>query len=177
MAAGGGASPEHMLPLVYDELRRLAAHHLRKLPPGQTLQPTAVVHEAYVKLAGQERDHWTGRTLFFAAAARAMRDIIVDHVRARRAAKRGGDQQRMDIDDIAVADEQDGVDVLALDEALKKLAQHDQRLSDLVTLRYFAGASIEDAAETLGISVPTANRDWRYAKAWLLSELDRSRPE
>lgn len=170
--AGAGASPDGLLPQVYDELRRLAAHHLRKLPPGQTLQPTAVVHEAYVKLAGEERERWAGRTLFFAAAARAMRDIIVDHVRARRAVKRGGDQQRVEMDDIAVADEPGDVDVLALDEALRKLAQHDQRLSDLVTLRYFAGASLEEAAETLGISLPTANRDWRYAKAWLLGELE-----
>lgn len=167
-------SMEQMFGLVYDELRRLANHQLAQIQPGQTLQPTAVVHDAYVKLAGQRREAWEGRTIFFKAAARAMRDVIVDHARRNHAAKRGGGRQRIDLDDASPFVNPEDVDVVALDAALNKLAAEEARLSELVTLRFFAGASLEQAAESLGVSLATANRDWRYAKAWLREELDRT---
>ena len=171
--AAGPHSPENLIGAIYDDLRRIARDRLAKLPPGQTLQPTAVVHEAYIKLAGENQAHWPGRTVFLSAAARAMRDIIVDHVRRRLADKRGGGRQKIEFEGLAVPEQADGVDVIALDELLKQLQERDKRLSELVTLRYFGGASIEQAAETLGISLATANRDWRYAKAWLLAELQK----
>lgn len=160
-----------LLPMVYDQLRQIARRQLDKLPPGQTLQPTAVVHEAYLKLSDDDRASWGGRTFFFAAAARAIRDIVVDHVRARQAAKRGGNRPRIVLGDLEIAQVDDGVDVLALDELLRGLEEHDPRLCEVVNLRYFAGLSLEEAAETLGVSLATVNRDWRFAKAWLMKEL------
>lgn len=160
-----------MIAKVYTELRDLAARHLRKLRPGQTLQPTAVVHEAYLKLAAERPGGWGGQSVFLTAAAQALRDVVVDHVRRRAADKRGGDRLRISFYDADAAVAGTDGDVLNLDEALKRLAARDPQMSELVTLRYFAGATMEQAAEALGISLATANRAWRFAKAWLMNEL------
>ncbi|MFO0840668.1 MAG: ECF-type sigma factor [Phycisphaerae bacterium] len=166
-------SPQDLLPKVYDELRRLANARLARLPPGQTLEPTALVHEAYLRLSGAGGKNWDGRTAFFAAAARAMRDIVVERVRQRRRARHGGGMKRNDVYELALPEDDAGVDVLALHELLVRLESQDRRLGELVTMRYFAGATLEQAAESLGISLATANRDWRFAKAWLLAELQK----
>jgi RNA polymerase sigma factor (TIGR02999 family) len=165
-----------LLPLVYDELRKLAAAKLAHENPGQTLQATALVHEAYMRLvgtgetAGQE-PRWDSQGHFFAAAAEAMRRILIDRARAKHADKRGGNRKRLDIDarDLATTAAPD--QLLALDEALAKLAAEDQAAARLVELRYFAGLSVDEAGKALGISTATAYRHWNYARAWLHSEL------
>jgi RNA polymerase sigma factor (TIGR02999 family) len=170
---GDPKAAEQLLPLVYDELRKLAAQRLVQEAPGQTLQSTTLVHEAYLRLVGaDEVRHWDSRGHFFAAAAEAMRRILVDNARRKRAERHGGRLERHDLDAIEVAAPARSVDLLALDEALTRLEAEDPVKARLVKLRYFAGLSEEDAASALGISRTTAQRHWRYAKAWLLKELE-----
>ena len=165
---GDPSASERLLPLVYDELRQLAAAKLAHGNPGQTLQATALVHEAYLRLVDVEQaQHWDSRGHFFAAAAEAMRRILVDKARARRRLKRGGDRQRVDLDELELAIEGPSDDLLALDEALTKLAAKHPDKAELVKLRYFAGLSVDEAARALGISPATADRYWTFARAWL----------
>ena len=170
---GDAKAVDELLPLVYEELRRLAAQKMTQEPPGQTLQATALVHEAYIRLVGAEAQNWSGRTHFFAAAAEAMRRILIDNARRKRRLKRGGAQQRVDFDDACIAIEEPSEDIVALDEALAKLAVEDPVKADLVTLRYFAGLTIEQAAGVLRISRATADRYWSYARAWLFHEINK----
>jgi RNA polymerase sigma factor (TIGR02999 family) len=159
-------------PLVYGELRKLAAQKLAHERPGQTLQATALVHEAYIRLVGDDpHQHWECRKHFFAAAAEAMRRILVENVRRKHAAKHGGHLQRQELDPDQVYAPAASEDLLALDEALNRLSARDPQVAELVKLRYFAGLGIPEAAATLGISPRTANRWWSYARAWLLGEL------
>jgi RNA polymerase sigma factor (TIGR02999 family) len=170
---GDPHAASQLLPLVYEELRRLAAQKLAREKPGQTLQPTALVHEAYLRLVGDPSDStgWDSRGHFFAAAAEAMRRILVENVRSKRSLKRGGDRMRQDLDEGLSVMPEPHEDLLALDEALNKLAAKDPRKAQLVQLRYFAGLTIEEAAHTLGISSTTADRYWTYARAWLQREI------
>jgi RNA polymerase sigma factor (TIGR02999 family) len=163
-----------LLPLVYDELRKLAAHRLAGEQPGQTLQPTALVHEAYLRLVGAEQgQRWDSRGHFFAAAAEAMRRLLIDNARRRNADKHGGGWQRIDLVDRELAVDSAGDDLLAVDEAMSKLAAHDPLVAKLVELRFFAGLTLAQAATALDVSLRTANRHWTYARAWLRRELDR----
>jgi RNA polymerase sigma factor (TIGR02999 family) len=165
-----------LLPLVYDDLRRLAAHRLAKEPPGQTLQPTGLVHEAYLRLVGADPTaHWDGRGHFFAAAAEAMRRILVENARRKKSLKRGGGS-RQDLDTAVPMAPAPREDLVALDEALTKLAAADPTAAALVDLRYFGGLSIADAAWVLRVSPRTANRIWSYARAWLRQEIGASGP-
>jgi RNA polymerase sigma-70 factor, ECF subfamily len=161
------------MPLVYDELRRLAASYLRRERPGQTLQATALVHEAYVRLIGENRQPWQNRTHFLAIAALSMRQILVQRARARRAAKRGHDPERLVLDEhlLGVKASHDEIDLVALDAALDKLASLSERQAKVVELRYFGGLSVEEVAEALQISPATVKRDWTLARAWLRREL------
>jgi len=165
---------EELLPLVYDELRRQAARWMRAQPGGHTLQTTDLVHDAYLRLIDHDRTgaNWASRSHFFAVASKAMRGVLVDHARARQAAKRGGGPQRVSLGAVgeAPAAEAD-VDILGLDEALQRLAAFDQRQAQVVELRYFGGLSIEEAADALGVSHATVERDWRTARLWLKREL------
>jgi RNA polymerase sigma factor (TIGR02999 family) len=166
-----------LLPLVYDELRKLATQKLAQEKPGQTLQATALVHEAYLRLVGvNDAAHWDNRAHFFAAAAEAMRRILVEQVRRKRSVKHGGAQARVDIATAEIAAPEPIEDLVALDEALNKLALQDPPKAELVKLRYFAGMTIEEAAEALGISPATAKRYWTYAKTWLYQEIAGDRP-
>jgi RNA polymerase sigma factor (TIGR02999 family) len=159
---------EQLLPLVYDALRRLAAQKLAQEAPGQTLQPTALVHEAYLRLVHVEQlQHWETRGHFFAAAAEAMRRILIDNARRKRRPKHGGGRQRVDLDEAQAVAELPSDELLALDDALSKLAAEAPAKAELVKLRYFAGFSIDEAADLLGISRATAKRYWVYARAWL----------
>jgi RNA polymerase sigma factor (TIGR02999 family) len=161
-----------LLPLVYAELRRLAKQRLAREKPGQTLQATALVHEAYLRLVdGEVIQRWESRGHFFAAAAEAMRRILVDNARRKGAEKHGGRWARQELDDVDIAAPAPSEDLLALDEALAKLEANDPVKAQLVKLRHFAGLSEEDAAQALGVSRATVQRHWRYAKAWLLDEL------
>lgn len=162
-----------LLPLVYAELRRLAAHKMAREDPGQTLQPTALVHEAWLKLAGQQKTKWESRSQFFAVAAEAMRRILTDNARRKRAQRHGGGQHRVDLEDIAAVTGS-GDRLLAVSEALEKFAAVDKEKAQLVKLRYFAGLTIEEAAEVLGISTGTAKRYWAYARAWLYEDIRNS---
>jgi RNA polymerase sigma factor (TIGR02999 family) len=165
---GDPHAAEQLLPVVYEELRRLAAEKMAKEKPGQTLQATALVHEAYLRLVDVEKArHWDSRRHFFAAAAEAMRHILVDRARRKRSRKRGGDRARVQFDQAKVAADDDPDEVLAVDEALTGLAAADAQAADLVRLRYFAGLSIPEAAEALNISPRSADRVWAYARAWL----------
>jgi RNA polymerase sigma factor (TIGR02999 family) len=168
---GDPKAPEQLLPLVYEELRKLAAQRLARESPGQTLQATALVHEAYLRLIGSEPPSWNGRGHFFAAAAEAMRRILIENARRKRAEKHGGDLQRVDLEGVDVPEEAPSEDILAVDEALSRLAAEDPIKAELVKLRYFGGLSVEDAARVLGISRATADRYWAYARVWLYSEL------
>jgi RNA polymerase sigma factor (TIGR02999 family) len=162
-----------LLPLVYDELRRLAARRLAHEAPGQTLESTALVHEAYLRLVGRDfAQAWDGRGHFFASAAEAMRRILIEQARRKRRHKRGGSRRRVDLDAVeVVAPTPPSVDILALDEALTKLAQKYPQKAELVKLRYFAGLTVAEAAAVLGISTSTADRHWTYARAWLYRAL------
>ncbi len=172
MQQGDPHAAEQLLPLVYDELRRLAAEKLAQERPGQTLQATALVHEAYLRLVEVDKaQHWDSRRHFFAAAAEAMRRILIDNARRKRTEKHGGARQRLDLDDVEVAADTRSPDLLALDEALTQLAAEDPVKAQLVTLRYFGGLSVQEAAETLGIARATADRYWSYARIWLYCEL------
>ena len=164
---------EDLLPLVYEELRRLAAQKLSQEKPGQTLQSTALVHEAYLRLVGSDDQQWDNRGHFFAAAAEAMRRILVENARRKKAVKHGGGLQRLDLDNADLVIEQTPDDLIALDEALEKLAQQDPIKADLVKLRYFAGLTNEQAASSLGITPRIAERNWTYARTWLLREIRR----
>jgi RNA polymerase sigma factor (TIGR02999 family) len=160
-----------LLPLVYDELRRLAAHKMAGENPGQTLQATALVHEAWLRLGGDQQPAWNNRTHFFAAAAEAMRRILIDRARRRKALRHGGDAIKLDLDVIDVAAEADDEQLLAMHEALDRLAAHDPGKAELVKLRFFAGLTLAEAAQVFGYSVPTAKRHWAYARAWLFREI------
>jgi RNA polymerase sigma factor (TIGR02999 family) len=169
---GDPSAAGQLLPLVYEELRRLAAAKLAQEAPGQTLQATALVHEAYLRLVDAERaQQWNSRGHFFAAAAEAMRRILVDNARHKRSQKRGGDRVRLDLDQIAAATSDRLDDVLDIDAALAGLAEADPQAAELVKLRYFAGLSIPQAADALGISPRSADFLWAYARAWLLRSL------
>ena len=172
IAHGDPSAASQLLPLVYDELRRLAAQKLGQETPGQTLQPTALVHEAYLRLVGEDQElHWNSRGHFFAAAAEAMRRILLNRARDRGRLKRGRDRQKIDLDQIELALDTPDEDLLALDEALEALAVEDAACANLVKLRFFAGLSQREAAEALGIPRRTADRHWAYARAWLCARL------
>ncbi len=182
--SGDPAAAEQLLPLVYEELRKLAAAKLAQENPGQTLQATALVHEAYLRLVGQEPGgrgqdavNWNSRGHFFGAAAEAMRRIIVEQARHRGRLKRGGRRQRVDLDSACSIQEPPSLDILALDEALTKLAATEPAKADLVKLRFFAGLTMPQAANALGVSLATAERYWTFAKAWLYSELADQGPD
>ena len=178
-AAAGGDSraAAELLPLVYDELRKLAAARLAQEKPGQTLQATALVHEAYLRLVGGEQPQdWNGRGHFFAAAAEAMRRILVESARRKGRVKRGGDRRRVDLDEYELTDGAPADEILALDEALTRLAAEDAEAARVVQLHFFAGLSIEQAAEALGVSRATAYRQWSYARAWLRCALGEGGP-
>jgi RNA polymerase sigma factor (TIGR02999 family) len=174
---GDAKATEELLPLVYEELRLLAAKKLSHEPPGQTLQATALVHEAYLRLVGDELRGWENRGNFFAAAAEAMRRILVENARRKRRVKHGGDLQRIEMaESVAmIPDNHLADDLIALDEALERLSQKERLKADLVKLRYFAGLTIPQAAEALGISHATAERYWVYARCWLQVEVQRQR--
>src|SRR5262245_53424616 len=171
IAAGDAGAADALLPLVYDELRHLAACRLVHEAPGQTLEPTALVHEAYLKLVGNPDVHWENRGHFFAAAAEAMRRILIDRARAKKRLKRGARAKRLDLKDIDVAYEMPSDELLALDEALAKLEAEDATKARLVKLRFFAGLTGQQAADALGLSRATADRYWRFARAWLYHEI------
>jgi RNA polymerase sigma factor (TIGR02999 family) len=172
---GDARATEELLPLVYEELRLLAAQKLSHEPPGQTLQATALVHEAYLRLVGDEARGWESRGHFFAAAAEAMRRILVENARRKRALKYGGLKQRIDLETSVLADgdEASADHLILVDEALERLSQRDRVKAELVKLRYFAGLTIPQAATALGISPATADRSWRYARSWLRLEIIR----
>ena len=170
---GDPTAAEQLLPLVYEELRNLAAQKLAQEPPGQTIQPTALVHEAYLRLVGgTQAAPWNSRGHFFAAAAVAIRRILIDNARRKRSQKRGGGLVRHDLDEFPPCLPEPREDVLALDEALQRLAAVHPRAADLVQLLYFAGLTLPDAARSLDISPRTAGRLWTYARAWLRREID-----
>lgn len=171
---GNKAALDELLPLVYAELRRLAESQMRHERAGHTLQSTALVHEAYMKLVGQEDAQWQNRAHFFAVAARVIRRILVDHARARGAVKRGQAMPKLSLDDaIEVPGDKDW-ELVALDDALNRLAEMDEQQSRVVELRFFTGLSVEETAEAIGISTATVKRDWATAKAWLMREVSRS---
>ena len=175
MAGGDRAAAAELLPLVYEELRRLAARNMRAELPGQTLDATALVHEAYLRLVGsgeKEAQHWDGRAHFFGAAAEAMRRILVENARRKSRIKHGGELQRVSLNDAEPTVAPTPEEILALDEALTRFAAEEPEAARVVELRYFAGCSIDEAAEVLGISRATANRHWAYARAWLRCELE-----
>ena len=168
---GDEAAAHRILPLVYGELRRLAAAKLSHESPGQTLQPTALVHDAWLRLGGDKQPHWENRAHFFGAAAEAMRRILIDNARRKQRNKHGGGLQRVHWENLDVAITTDGETLLAVDAALGRLAQHDPTGARLIELRFFAGLSNVDAARVLGLSERTAKRTWAYARAWLHKEL------
>ncbi len=170
---GDSKAAEELLPLVYEELRRLAAHKMAAEAPGQTLQATALVHEAWLRLAGKDGARYANRGHFFAAAALAMRRILIGNARRKQRQKHGGGWQRMDLDHLEVAGPVPSEELLALDEALTRLAEHDPQAAELVQLRFFAGLTQPRAAELLAISRRTADRTWAYARAWLFEQIAR----
>jgi len=159
------------LPLIYADLRRLAASHLRRERPGHTLQSTALVHEAFLRLVDQRNTHWRNRTHFFGIAASMIRRILVDHARQQRAEKRGGNAVRLELDEGMAALDKKDFDIVALDDALARLAELDERQSQVIELRFFGGLSIEETAEVMKLSPATVKRDWTIARAWLYREL------
>ena len=169
---GDPRDAERLLPLVYDELRKLAAQKLAQEKPGQTLEATALVHEAYVRLVDTDQvPHWNSRGHFFAAAAEAMRRILVDQARKKMSRKRGGGLERLPLEEVDIGVPQPAVDLLAVNDALAKFESIDKAAANLVKLRYYAGLTLPQAAEALGISSSTADRQWAYARAWLHAEL------
>ena len=167
----GPASSTQLLATVYEELRRLAVTRMASEAPGHTLQPTALVHEAWLRLSNDENRKWNDRTHFFATAAEAMRRILVDQARRKRAQRHGGGQHRVEMPEIACALPEGDDQILAVNEALEKFSALDPQKSELVKLRYFVGMTIEESADALGVSVPTAKRHWAYARAWLAAEM------
>ena len=175
IASGEPAAAEQLLPLVYDELRRLAADEMARESSDHTLQPTALLHEAYLRLVNSNGDsNWNGRGHFYAAAAQAMRRILVDVARRKRTEKRGGGRSRQPLTDSIAVEPEPSFDVVRLDEALSRLEAQRPEIAQLVTLRYFGGLTMAEAAESLGLSLRTAERHWTYARAWLLEELAHS---
>jgi RNA polymerase sigma factor (TIGR02999 family) len=174
---GDAGATDELLPLVYEELRLLAAQKLSREPPGQTLQATALVHEAYLRLVGLENQTWRSKGHFFVAAAEAMRRILIDNARHKKSLKHGGDHERVSLDEAVRAPETERLsdDLVDLDEALEKLSQRDKVKADLVKLRYFAGLTGEQAGAALGLSHATAERYWDYASSWLRLEIRTSR--
>ncbi len=168
---GDPRAAEELLPLVYDELRGLARARLAKEPPGQTLQPTALVHEAYLRLIGENAPDWNSRGHFFAAAALAMRRILVEQARRKGRLRRGGGRGRVNIEDVDLGLEPPGDDIVAIDEALRRLEASDPRKGQIVNLRYFAGMTEQETADALGISVSTVEREWRFCRRWLYTQL------
>jgi RNA polymerase sigma factor (TIGR02999 family) len=168
---GEDGAKEELYQMVYDELRRLAHRYMSRENSGHTLQTTALVNEAYLKLADTKQLNWQDRAHFFAVSANVMRHILVDHARASRAERRGGEAQRVELDGIVEIPQAPNKDILALNDALDKLAKVDDRKSKVIELRYFGGLSVEETAEVLKVSADTVMRDWRLAKAWLLREL------
>jgi len=173
LQAGDPAAESRLVPLVYSELRRVARRHMRGERADHTLQPTALVHEAYVRLVGQREVRWRSRAHFFGVAAQLMRRILVDHARAHKAAKRGGSRPEVSFDEALVFAEEKGADLLAVDEALARLTRQDPRQGRIVELRFFAGLTEEEAAEVIGVSARTIKRDWNVARAWLYNELSK----
>jgi len=170
---GDAHAAEQLLPLIYDELRKLAAQRLAQEKPGQTLEATALVHEAYLRMLGTgDEQRWDSRGHFFAAAAESMRRILVESARRKESLKRGGGLARADFDEMQISTPEIQEDVVALDQALTKLAATDKQAADLVQLRYFAGLTLPEAAQALGVSSRTAGRWWSYARAWLRQEID-----
>ena len=175
LSGGNPGAMAELMPLLYHELHKLARHHLAAERPGHTLQATALVHEAYLRLAGQERVHWQNRGHFFGIASQLMRRILVDYARSRHAAKRGGLVQKVPLDDVVVSDER-ASELIALDEALSSLAVVDPQQSRIVELHFFGGLTIEQTAQTVGVSPATVKRDLNVAKAWLHREIRNARP-
>jgi RNA polymerase sigma factor (TIGR02999 family) len=175
VSRGDSKAANELLSLVYEELRRLAAAKMASEAPGQTLQATALVHEAWLRLTNDDKRKWNDRTHFFAAAAEAMRRILVDNARIKRAQRHGGGLARVEMPEIACAVAQNEDQILAVNEALEKFAAQDKQKAELVKLRYFVGMTIEEAAEALGISTGTAKRHWAYARAWLAEEIKAQR--
>ena len=173
---GDPIAPEQLLPLVYEELRHLAAHKMAQQPAGQTLQATALVHDAWLKLVGSGKQNWESRRHFFSAAAEAMRHILIDRARKRLALRHGGGQERLDIDEFEVAGPVEQETILALNEALDELEKTDRAKADVVKLRFFVGLSERETAEVLGLSERTIERYWAYAQAWLFDRLARNGP-
>jgi RNA polymerase sigma-70 factor (ECF subfamily) len=168
------AAVDALLPLIYDELRSLAANYLRRERPDHTLEPTALVHEAYLRMVDQTQVNWQNRAHFFGVAAQMMRRILVDHARAHNAGKRGQDFQKLSLDENIDKAIERNTELLALDDALSALAEIDEQKSRVVELRFFAGLSIEETAEVLNVSAPTVKRQWRMAKAWLYGQVQRA---
>ena len=166
-AQGDSRAARKLLPLVYDELRQLAARKMTQESCAQTLQPTALVHEAWLRLGGDEQPTWENRTHFFCAAAEAMRRILIDRARSKQARRHGGGQQRLDVDEVEIAAPLQEDELLAVNEALERFSQHAPQKAELVKLRYFAGMGLKEAGQVLGISEPTAVRWWTYSKTWL----------
>jgi len=170
---GDPAAADRLLPLVYDELRKLAARKMAHEAPGQTLQPTALVHEAWLRLGGADGQLWDGRAHFFGAAAEAMRRILIENARRRKALRHGAGQARLDIQEVELSAPAEDEQLLAIDEALDRFSAIDRQKAELVKLRYFIGMTIEEAAKALQISEATAKRWWEYARAWLYAEVRR----
>lgn len=172
---GDPTAAEELLPLVYDELRRLAAAKMAQENPGQTLSATSLVHEAYLRMVDvQQAQHWDSRGHYFTAAAEAMRRILVENARRKQSLKRGGDWKQIDLGDAAVAGKESSIDLIALDEALAELEQHDEQAAQVVKLRFFAGLSHQDAATAMAISRRSADRLWTIARTWLFRRLSES---
>jgi len=176
--AGDSAAAEELMPVVYDELRRIAGAYMKRERPGQTIQPTALVHEAYLRLLKDKKQDWQGRTHFLAIAATSMRQILIERARAKHAEKRGGDRQRITLEEGALADRDEGasggdvvLDLLAIDEALDRLAEIDPQQARVVELRFFGGLTIEETATAIDVSPATVKRHWTMAKAWLRREV------
>jgi RNA polymerase sigma factor (TIGR02999 family) len=174
-AAGDSRAAADLLPLVYDELRRLAKARMARTPPGHTLQPTALVHEAYLRLIGDADPGWANRGHFFAAAALSMRQILVDYARQKGSLKRGGDRGRADAEKLDSVVQAAPEDVVAIAEAVERLESTDPRKGQIVNMRYFAGFTVEETAQALGVSIGTIEREWRYIKRWLYVELSDER--
>ena len=172
---GDKAALDKLMPLIYDELRRLAHHYMSRERPGHTLQTTALVDEAYVRLVNRQRVHWQNRAHFFAIAAHLMRTILVDHARSHAYAKRGGGARKVPLDEAMVISQERAAEVVALDDALEQLTRIDPRQSRIVEMRFFAGLTIEETAEVLSLSPATIKREWSTAKAWLYHELSKSK--
>jgi RNA polymerase sigma factor (TIGR02999 family) len=170
----GNRTPDELFPLVYSQLRGVARRYMAQERPGATLQATALVHEAYLRIAGDRPEGWVSRAQFFAAAAEAMRRILVEHARSRARQKRGGEWKRLTLDRLDLAQEADPTEVLALDEAFSKLEENDPRVAEVLRLRFFAGLDVEETAAVLGVAPRTVKRDWSFARAWLLDRMGRS---